>query len=129
MARRIVLGTFLDGGCGLRVSRPGYDADENPAKNDHLSFNSDWTSMLPIWEVGNFSVPANNASPVAHSFANGSPGFIPFFLATFSAGALTTASANNPYITATSSSIIWQLTGALSSGGTVYYVVYNVRAF
>lgn len=53
MSRRVVLGRYLNGTMGLKVSRPGFDAltddDSDPNK---FSFNSQWSNIVPVHQVG-----------------------------------------------------------------------------
>ena len=44
----VVIGAFKDGGAGIRVAQPGYDADSVPVDNSKLIFSSDWAGSLPI---------------------------------------------------------------------------------
>lgn len=83
MSRRVVLGKYLNGTMGLKVSRPGFDAltddDSDPNK---FSFNSQWTNIVPVHQVGIVGpnpVTFENSAPysdwvnVAHNL-----GYIPF---------------------------------------------------
>ncbi len=53
MTRRVVLGKQQNGGYALRVSLPGVDALTADANNpNQLSFNSDWTDLAKIHQMG-----------------------------------------------------------------------------
>lgn len=53
MTRRVVLGKQQNGGYALRVSLPGVDALTADANNpNQLSFNSDWTDLARIHQMG-----------------------------------------------------------------------------
>jgi len=53
MTRRVVLGKQQSGGYALRVSLPGVDALTADANNpNQLSFNSDWTDLAKIHQMG-----------------------------------------------------------------------------
>lgn len=44
----VVIGAFKDGGAGIRVAQPGYDANADPVDNSKLIFSSDWAGSMPI---------------------------------------------------------------------------------
>jgi hypothetical protein len=60
MTNRVLLGKFPDGNYGLRISDPGYDVSSNPVNNERLIFNSDWSAILPVYQIGTVSV--NNST-------------------------------------------------------------------
>lgn len=47
----VVIGAFKDGGAGIRVAQPGYDANANPVDNSKLIFSSDWAGSMPIHAI------------------------------------------------------------------------------
>lgn len=66
MARRVVLGQQNDGTFGLRVSAPGVDAFAGDGQGADFTFNSAWTDIAKIHQVGVVSW-----SPTAYTNSNG----------------------------------------------------------
>lgn len=62
--RRVVLGALADGHCGLRISKAGFDANANPPVPANLIFDSQWPQLLPIHQLGVFSIAASNSGSV-----------------------------------------------------------------
>ena len=78
--RRTILGKFADGGYGLRVSKPGFDANENPVNHEHLIFNSDWGGTMPVYEIGHVNEVSAGASTGTFTYSGGDLGYIPMVL-------------------------------------------------
>lgn len=130
MSRRVRIGKFSDGGEGIRVARPGFDADENPPDDRHLSFSSDWLSMMPILETGSFSVPSDDFD---HYYSAGDLGYIPFFLAGLAGSNGSTVALSYMYIFDYGSSWVCACSDRLNifglSGVTIVYTIFKIRAF
>ena len=77
--QRVVLGKFASGGYGLRVSQPGYNANAVPVDNEHLIFNSDWSSMFPVHTL--LTATVTNADNIK-SLPYPTLGYVPFMLVT-----------------------------------------------
>lgn len=56
---RVVLGVQNDGSVGLRVSAVGVDADVGSGQGGDFTFNSDWTDIAKIHQIGNVAWNAN----------------------------------------------------------------------
>ena len=138
MVKRILLGAFPDGGYGLRVSQAGYDVTSNPVDNTRLTFNSDWPSVLPLYQSGQFTI-ANGASSGGISFA--SLGYVPLALLFFSLGSgmwlpvsaiapsYTDTTVLNTKYTLGSSSLTVSFPNALTAAQTYLYVILALPAF
>jgi hypothetical protein len=77
MTRRVVLGALPGGTFGLRVSLPGVDVMTGDSSNStQFSFNSDWTDIAKVRQVGIATVPPNIPPGVAIPFPD--LGYRPF---------------------------------------------------
>lgn len=53
---QISIGLQPDGVLGVRVAKPGYDVLTNPIDNEQLIFNSDWESIIPLYQSGTITI-------------------------------------------------------------------------
>lgn len=77
---RILIGKIPGATYGVRISEPGYDAASNPVDDERLLFNSDWTEVLPIHQIGSFvhRTTADQGSDVVQTVSFSGLGFVPF---------------------------------------------------
>lgn len=133
MVKRILVGAFPDGGYGMRVSQAGYDVTSNPVDNTRLTFNSDWPSVLPLYQSGQFTF-ASGASSAGFSFVSLS--YVPFALLfiNIGSGMWVPVSATSPSFNGgainfsyriTSTSLILTSPNALT---TTFYFLYAILA-
>jgi hypothetical protein len=132
--RRVVIGKFADGVTyGLRVGMPNVDALLEDGNSSRLSFNSEWTDMVSVLQVG-FAYGSSSgsvATGVEVSVTN--PGYPPYVEARrFTSG--NTMWDDNIFVSNRSGigqiwSSITPLTlkmPALASGEIALYVVYKI---
>lgn len=67
---------MADGGYGLRVAKPGFDANANPVEHENLVFNSDWGSTMPVFEVGSILNVSRSLTVRTYTFSE-DLGYIP----------------------------------------------------
>src|SRR6478672_13335743 len=84
MTNRVLLGRFPDGNYGLRVSAPGYDVYSNPVNDENLLFNSDWSTLFPIYQRGTFTCYGDMYYSYSADATFPNLGYIPFIVASFS---------------------------------------------
>jgi hypothetical protein len=84
MTNRVLLGRFPDGRYGLRVSQPGYDVMSNPVNDENLYFNSDWSTLFPIYQRGSFTCYGDSSFSYSADAFFPNLGYIPFLVASFS---------------------------------------------
>lgn len=77
MTRRAVLGALPGGTFGLRCSLPGIDVMTGDSTNQNqFSFNSDWTDIAKVQQVGLATIPPNILSGMTIPFTD--LGYRPF---------------------------------------------------
>ena len=143
MARRVVLGLQNDGTYGLRVSAPGVDALSGDGQGGDFTFNSAWTDIAELHQIGILSYAASGLKGYDGSGAvNFNSGF----------GALYTSLGYRSFVELrrfTTGNVVyddfWETANAAGPGGSqinrdcfrapaastsdkVFYVVYKVAA-
>lgn len=68
---RVVMGVQNDGSVGLRVSAVGVDADVGNGQGGDFTFNSDWTDISKIHQIGTVSYAASGVKYYTASFPTG----------------------------------------------------------
>lgn len=75
-SRRVVIGKYADGVTfGLKVALPGYDALAEADDSANLSFNSNWSDIVPIIQTGIASIPSGGTSTTVLVT---DPGYVPY---------------------------------------------------
>lgn len=75
MTRRVILGNLGSGVYGLRVSLPGHDVVSEAGNDDAMSFDSGWTDLAKLIQIGTATKTAD-FSLTDIPFTN--PGYTPF---------------------------------------------------
>lgn len=132
----VVIGAFKDGGAGIRVAQPGYDADSVPVDDSKLIFSSDWAGSLPVHFVSPITRLAAGQSKTLNFPALG---YIPFavgmFKFTFDPGFITLFSEYNYSSDGTARRLevrdgqIVFAQGAAGAAIDIFAIIYRVRAF
>ncbi len=142
MSRRVRLGKQINGSFGVRVAQAGADAANVDGDSAYLTFNSDWTDLVELHQIGTVSYAA---SGVKRYDAGGAVQFLHGY------GALYTSLGYRPFVEIrryTTSNVIFddywepaQTAGAVgeifrdcfraaspSSTDKIFYVVYKLPA-
>lgn len=76
MTRRVILGNLGGGAFGLRVALPGHDVVTEGSNPDALSFDSGWTDIVKMIQVGVATASGSSVIPMDLLFP--SQGYKPF---------------------------------------------------
>lgn len=74
--RRVILGNLGGGQYGLRVALPGHDVISEAGNQDALSFDSGWTDIVKMIQVGTATASGSNVTPMDLLFPD--QGYKPF---------------------------------------------------
>jgi hypothetical protein len=74
--RRAIIGKYADGVTyGLKAALPGFDALTEADDSPNLSFNSNWTDIVPAIQLGIVTVPTGTS--IVDVLIN-DPGYVPY---------------------------------------------------